>query len=79
MKRSWIETFAESLGIIPKISDRGSWSQEFPLEGPKELYKYPDPTEWDDFMELDPQAWPEKKKRHYYFGKKPSKLVVHLH
>ena len=63
MKRSWIETFSESLGIIPKISDRPDWSEK--MEGPRELYKYPDPTEWDDFIELDPLAWPEKKERHY--------------
>ncbi|HIB30200.1 MAG TPA: formate dehydrogenase, partial [Candidatus Marinimicrobia bacterium] len=65
MKRSWIETFSESLGIIPKISDRPDWSEEFVMEGPRELYKYPDPSEWDDFTELDALAWPEKKERHY--------------
>ena len=43
MKRSWIETFSESLGLIPKISDRPDWSEEFAMEGPRELYKYPDP------------------------------------
>ena len=52
MKRSWIETFSESLGLIPKISDRPDWSEEFAMEGPRELYKYPDPSEWDDFTEL---------------------------
>ena len=65
MKRSWIETLSESLGLIPKISHRPDWSEETKLEGPKELYKYPHPDEWHDFKELDPQAWPEKKKRHY--------------
>ena len=65
MKRSWIETLSESLGLIPKISQRPDWSEETKLEGPKELYKYPHPDEWHDFKELDPQAWPEKKKRHY--------------
>ena len=59
MKRSWIETFSESIGLIPKISDRPDWS-EFVMEEPRELYKYPDPSEWDDFTELDPLAWPEK-------------------
>jgi len=38
MKRSWIETFSESIGLIPKISDRPDWSEE--MEGPRELYKY---------------------------------------
>jgi len=58
MKRSWIETFSESIGLIPKISDRPDWSEE--MEGPRELYKYPDPSEWDDFTELDPKAWPAR-------------------
>lgn len=61
IKRSWIETFSESIGLISKISDRPDWSEEFVMEGPRELYKYPEPNEWDNFMELDPQAWPEKK------------------
>ena len=65
MKRSWIETFAESIGLIPKISDRTNFSQEFPLEGPRELYKYPEPSQWEDFVELDPLAWPEKIERRY--------------
>ena len=65
MKRSWIETFSESLGLIRKISDRPDWSEKNKIEGPKELYKYPDPSEWHDFKELDAQAWPEKKERHY--------------
>ncbi len=65
MKRSWIESFSESIGLIPKISDRPDWSEEFAMEGPRELYKYPDPSEWDDFTELDPAAWPEKKEKHY--------------
>ena len=65
MKRSWIETFSESLGLIPKISDRPDWSEENKIEGPRKLYKYPEPSEWNDFTELDAQAWPEKKERHY--------------
>ena len=65
MKRSWIETFSESFGLIPRISDRSDWSEEVAMEGPRELYKYPDPSEWDDFTELDALAWPEKKERHY--------------
>ena len=65
MKRSWIETFSESLGLIPKISDRPDWSEEFAMEGPRTLYKYPSPNEWDDFVELDPLARPRKEERHY--------------
>ena len=44
MKRSWIETFSESLGLISKISDRPDWSEEFAMEGPRKLYKYPNPV-----------------------------------
>ena len=65
MKRSWIETFSESIGLIQKISDRPDWSEEFVMEGPRKLYKYPEPAEWNDFTELDPKSWPEKKERHY--------------
>lgn len=65
MKRSWIETFSESIGLISKISQRQDWSEEYSMEGPRPLYKYPDPEEWNDFVELDPNAWPEKKERHY--------------
>ncbi|MCP4932427.1 MAG: hypothetical protein GY912_10670, partial [Candidatus Marinimicrobia bacterium] len=61
MKRSWIETFSESIGLIPKISNRPDWSEEFAMEGLWVFYKYPEPSEWDDFIELDPQAWPGKK------------------
>ena len=61
MKRSWIETFSESLRLIPKISDRPDWSEEFIMEGPRKLYKYPDPSQWNDFMELDSLAWPDRK------------------
>jgi hypothetical protein len=50
MKRSWIETFSESLRLIPKISDRPGWSEEFIMEGPRKLYKYPDPSEWNNFL-----------------------------
>ena len=65
MKKSWIETFSESLGLIPKISEEHNFMEEFPIEGPKELYKYPDPSEWEDFTELDPLSWPKKIEKHY--------------
>ena len=65
MKRAWIEKISESVGLIPKISHRLDRSEELKMEGPKPLYKYPDPSEWDDFIELDPQSWPERKERHY--------------
>ena len=64
MKRTWIEKISESIGLIPKISHRFDRSEGLMMEGPKPLYKYPDPSEWDDFIELDPQSWPERKERH---------------
>ncbi len=36
MKRSWIETFSESLGLISKISDRPDWSEDQIMEDQKE-------------------------------------------
>ena len=65
MKRTWIEKISESIGLIPKISHRFDRSEGLMMEGPKPLYKYPDPNEWDDFIEMDPQSWPERKERHY--------------
>ncbi len=65
MKRSFIEKFAETLGVIPKISHHEDSSQQGVMEGPKPLYRYPKPSEWDDFVETDPSAWPEKVERHY--------------
>ena len=52
MKRSWIETFSESLGLISKISDRPDWSEEFAMEGPRKLYKYPNPNESVSYTHL---------------------------
>jgi len=65
MKRSWIEKFAEGIGVIPKISHHEDASEAYALEGPRPLYKYPSPDQWEDFVELDPQAWPVKKERRY--------------
>ena len=65
MKRSWIEKFAEGIRLIPRISQHEDASEAYALEGPRPLYKYPKPEEWDNFVELDPQAWPVKKERRY--------------
>jgi hypothetical protein len=35
------------------------------MEGSGNFYKYPNPSEWDDFVDLDPLAWPNKEERHY--------------
>ncbi len=34
-------------------------------ESPWELAVGPPPEKWDDWVELDPAAWPERKERHY--------------
>ena len=34
-------------------------------ESPWELAVGPSPEHWDDWVELDAQAWPERKERHY--------------
>ena len=47
MKRSWIEKFAEGIGVIPKISHHEDASEAYALEGPRPLYKYPSPDDGD--------------------------------
>ncbi len=65
MKRSWIETFAEGIRLIPKISHHEDSSEFPPMEEPKSLDKYPHPDDWEDYTDYDPGAWPEKKERHF--------------
>jgi len=36
-----------------------------PRESPWELAVGPDPEHWDDWVELDPAAWPRRRERHY--------------
>jgi len=63
MKRSWIETFAEGIGLIPKISRDDPAKRR--IREPRPLYRYPKPEEWDDFVEMDPKTWPVRKARRY--------------
>jgi anaerobic selenocysteine-containing dehydrogenase len=63
MQHSWIEKWAEKLGLIPAIASRTEFTIE--LEGVDSLDRYPEPREWDDFVTWDPRAWPERKERHY--------------
>ncbi len=58
--KSWIERWAESVGLIPAIPERDA--ARVP-DGP--LKRYPTPEEWDDFRELDANAWPERVERSY--------------
>jgi len=60
VKRSIIERIAESIRLIPKISDR-EWAHG--AEGP--LRAYPDAENWHDHIELDANAWPKRVERRY--------------
>jgi anaerobic selenocysteine-containing dehydrogenase len=61
MKRSLIERSLERLGILTDFSER---SKEGHSPSDK-LKLFPDPSEWDDFVELDAESWPERKEQHY--------------
>ena len=62
MKNSWIERFSENLGLIPRLERT---PPPEPLREPGPLERYPSPDQWDDFVELDAQAWPKRVERHY--------------
>ena len=60
-KRAWIERAAERVGLITSL-ERAPAGRLGP--GAK-LHHYPAPEEWDAFVELDAQAWPQQVERHY--------------
>ncbi len=60
VKRSIIERIAESIRLIPKISDRELATG---AQGP--LRAYPDSDNWHDHIELDANAWPKRVERNY--------------
>jgi anaerobic selenocysteine-containing dehydrogenase len=60
VKRSFIEKLAEGIGIIPKISNR------IEVKGAGgELQKFPSPSEWNNHIEFDAQAWPNRVEKNY--------------
>ncbi|HIG03726.1 MAG TPA: formate dehydrogenase [Candidatus Poseidoniales archaeon] len=60
VKRSFIEKLAEGIGIIPKISNR------IEVKGADgELQNFPSPSEWDNHIEFDAQAWPNRIEKNY--------------
>ena len=60
VKRSFIEKLAEGIGIIPKISNR------IEVKGAEgELQNFPSPSEWDNHIEFDAQAWPNRIEKNY--------------
>ncbi len=42
---------------------KGNQRNDFPRFG--DLSSFPDIEEWDDFVDLDPKAWPRRVERHY--------------
>ena len=63
-KHSIIESIAEKLKLIPSLhTDEGIELRR--LSEPGTLTSYPPPEEWNDFVDYDPQSWPEKKEKHY--------------
>ena len=62
MKISWIERISQNLGLIPRLERSGPPE---PLREAGPLERYPSPDQWDDFVELDAQAWPKRVERHY--------------
>jgi anaerobic selenocysteine-containing dehydrogenase len=59
MSRSFVESIAQKLRIIPNLDRKDS-----PLiQGP--LRKFPDPEQWDEHVELDAAAWPKRIERNY--------------
>ncbi len=63
MTRSWIERVSESLGLIAKISHRMQKGEASPRVGEPGLRRYPDSSQWDDFVAYDAKAYPEKRER----------------
>lgn len=61
---SLIEKIAERLRLIPPLSgNQTAYARD--LENERVLASYPPVDRWDDWVEHDPQAWPERRDRHY--------------
>jgi len=58
-EKSFIERMAEGIGVIPRLDREEAQGATRPLR------HYPDPEEWDDHIELDANAWPERVERRY--------------
>ena len=59
MAKTFIEGIAQKLRIIPNL-DREDGSGNY---GP--LRKYPASEEWNEHIELDANAWPDRVERKY--------------
>ena len=52
-------------GSGPEASRPASPGPEAPRQGPWELSVAPPPERWDDWVEWDASAWPERRERHF--------------
>lgn len=64
-KRSFIEKFAEGIGIIPNLNKAETEAPVKRLTEEGVLTNFPPPEEWDDWVEYEATAWPRKEKKHY--------------
>src|SRR5210317_944187 len=70
-KPSFIENFAEKIGLNPNPHKKGY--QEFDNdmrqfsdeEGAKMYENFPPPDKWDNWVEYNPKVWPKKEKKTY--------------
>ena len=59
MGRTFIEDFAQRLGIIPDLDRKRAGGATGPLRN------FPDQDEWHDHVELDANEWPKMVERRY--------------
>jgi len=70
-KASFIENLAEKVGLIPdlhkeKYQEHDADMRHFTDEEVAAMYEnFPPPEKWNDWIEYDPKAWPNKKKTNY--------------
>ena len=55
----------QELPAAPATPAKRRVDQPFVPEQTSGLHSYPPPEQWDDWVELDPNAWPERVERHY--------------
>ena len=70
-KPSFIENFAEKIGLIPNLHKEGYQEfdndmRQFSDEEVAKMYEnFPPPDKWDNWVEYNPKVWPKKEKKTY--------------
>jgi len=65
-KPSFIESFAEKIGLIPNLhKDTAPANEVNRLTEPGDLTQFPPPDQWNDWKEYEAKAWPKKVAKHY--------------